>query len=53
MNKHCKGCKFHHAPHPKGSKLHDTKYNDWCCQYGQQAAKVVGHCKLNNGKETK
>ena len=49
MNKHCKGCKHHHnAGRLKGSNL--DKYNDWCCKFSNVASKIIGHCKMNEGK---
>lgn len=51
MNHHCKDCKHHHdAGHPKNS-IYAKKYNDWCCKFGSTAKKVIGHCKLHNGKD--
>lgn len=50
MDKHCKGCLYHHnAGHPKDSKY--VKYNDWCSKGGIFAKKFISHCKLNNFKK--
>jgi len=52
MDKHCKGCLYHHnAGHPKDSKY--FKYNDWCIKGGNFAKKFISHCKLNNFKKLK
>jgi hypothetical protein len=49
--KHCKGCFYHNnAGHPKGSVLGNSKYNNWCCHYGNYAPKVVGKCKNEGHK---
>lgn len=43
----CKCCNhWHHAGHPKGSKMHGSKYDNWCCKYAKEAIKAVGRCKL-------
>lgn len=53
MNKHCKGCRFHHnAGHPKESP-YAKRYNDWCCAKGDTASKSIGHCKTHNLKRVK
>jgi hypothetical protein len=53
MTPHCKGCKHHHnAGHAQLDNRART-FNDWCCKYSGRAADKVGHCKLNNGKESK
>jgi hypothetical protein len=50
MDAHCKGCKYHHnAGHPKGSR-YEKRHNDWCIHFSNVARKIVGHCKLHNGK---
>lgn len=50
MDKHCKGCKYHHnAGHSKESK-YAYRYNDWCVKYGRSCIDILGHCKLNNGR---
>ena len=50
MDKHCKGCVHHHvAGHPQGSRY--ERYNDWCTKFSNFAGKIIGHCKLNNGKK--
>lgn len=46
MNKHCKGCKLHWKHGKPG-----TKYADWCPKYSNVASKIVGHCKINGGKQ--
>lgn len=51
MDKHCKGCVYHHvAGHAKASPLART-YNDWCCMMGRTARKAVSHCKLKGLKK--
>ena len=51
MDKHCKGCVYHHnAGHPKGSP-HAAKHNDWCTHYSNTAKRVIGHCKIHGGKK--
>jgi len=53
MTPHCKNCGAHHnAGHPKNSPL-AKKYNDWCCRFGQTAAKAVGRCRMWNAKTEK
>ena len=47
MHKHCKDC----VSHWSGGKV-GTKYTDWCAKYSNVATKIVGHCKLHNGKKT-
>ena len=46
MDKHCKGCVYHHnAGHPKTAKAVLKKYNDWCTRAGKTASKAIGECK--------
>lgn len=45
MHKHCRGC-VHHNRGREG-----TRYEDWCCQYGDVATKKVGHCRLHQGRK--
>ena len=53
MDKHCKGCVFHHnAGHPKDAAAHLLKYNNWCAKAGKHAPDNVGHCKNHNLKDT-
>ena len=44
---HCKNCVFHWD----GGRT--PKYKDWCTKYSKTAPKAVGHCKLNNGKQSR
>lgn len=34
MNKHCKGCAYHHSAGRRNPKAGLEKYNDWCCKRG-------------------
>lgn len=56
MDKHCRGCMFHHnAGHKKKDVLKNPnlkKYNDWCRRLGRNATEALGHCK-NLGKKVK
>ena len=47
MHKHCKGCVMHNTGRS------GTRYEDWCCKYSNVASRIVGHCKLNNGRVDK
>lgn len=44
VEKQCKTCRHFWT---KGIK--NGKYDRWCCKYGREASKAIGHCKLNNG----
>ena len=49
---HCACCIYHHrAGHPKGSPLHGSKFDNWCCKYSNQATKAVGRCMMLGGKQ--
>ena len=51
---HCKGCPHHHvAGHKKGSKLENSKHNNWCCHYSNHAPKVVSICIQQGFREEK
>ena len=50
MDKHCKGCVYHHDAgyrHPLAKNL--FKYNNWCCAKG--TAVNVGWCKQHSAKK--
>ena len=47
MGKHCKGCVRLSA-----KRKDNIKYVDWCCEMGNAASKVIGHCKLKGLKKT-
>ena len=51
MEKHCKGCKYHHNAGHKKEGQYSKKHNDWCRKFSGHASKLIGHCKINNGKE--
>ena len=41
----CKTCtSYNRAGHDKTSKDRHTKYDNWCCRYGKEASKAIGHC---------
>lgn len=49
--KHCKDCLLWHcAGHKRGSRLERSKYQNWCCEFGQFAPKVVTQC-IRQGKK--
>ncbi len=49
---HCAGCIHHHrAGHPKGSRLHGSKFDNWCREYSNLATKAVGRCRMLGGKQ--
>ena len=51
---HCAGCIHHHkACHPKCSRLHGSRFDNWCCKYRSQAAKAVGRRRLQGVKQTR
>ena len=48
---HCRGCQFwHKAGHPKGSPLRGSKYDNWCCKFGNHAPKCIQMCITQNAK---
>ncbi len=50
--KHCKGCKhFHNAGHPEGSKLQNSKYNNWCGKHCMSVDIARSLCIIQNSKE--
>jgi hypothetical protein len=54
MDKHCKGCRWHHnAGWNRNEHPSRTRFNDWCSKIGQTASTSIGHCKLKNLKEQK
>lgn len=50
MNKHCKGCDFHHSAGRRHPDKREAKFNDWCCKRGGPV--LVGWCKTHNAKQT-
>ena len=39
--KYCKDCRHYWTKGTKGK---------WCCKFGKQCEKAIGHCKLTNGR---
>ena len=50
MNKHCKGCDYHHSAGRNKPTKELAKYNDWCCAKGSPVN--VGWCITHNAKKT-
>jgi hypothetical protein len=46
MDKHCKGCLYHHSAGRRNPPAELKKYNDWCTAKG--ASVDIGHC-INKG----
>ena len=42
---HCKGCPLFHSAGRKDPLAALRRYNSWCCHFGREASKAVGHCK--------
>ena len=48
---HCYMCPYHHkAGHKKGTALHGSKFDNWCCKFSTAAPKAVSVCLAQNGK---
>lgn len=48
---HCYMCPHHHkAGHKKGTALHGSKFDNWCCKFSTAAPKAVSVCLAQNGK---
>ena len=48
ISNQCRTCKKLHTGGIKGGK-----YDRWCCKYGKEASKAIGHCKVKGGYEPK
>lgn len=51
MEKHCKGCRFHHCAGHKKPNKEMEKYNNWCVARG--GVVMVGWCKTHKAREEK